>query len=145
MEPKAPAQVCWIYASEDEPIARELLRLASVLEGLGLIQSTSLVDIERNKLRGSRLEALSRADVAMFLCSPSLFEGPEAGGWHHAIKMVGERTRVVPVVLSSTKLPPRLASFQMLPHDGNPILARRNRDEALLEVIQGLQEIIKFR
>jgi 3',5'-cyclic AMP phosphodiesterase CpdA len=145
MEPKAPAQVCWIYASEDEPTARELLRFASVLEAQGLIQSTSLVDIERNKLRGSRLEALSRADVAMFLCSPSLFEGPEAGGWHHAIKMVGERTRVVPVVLSSTKLPPRLASFQVLPHDGNPILARRNRDDALLEVIQGLQEIIKFR
>jgi predicted MPP superfamily phosphohydrolase len=145
MEPKAPAQVCWIYASEDEPTARELLRFASVLEAQGQIQSTSLIDIERNQLRGARLEALSRADVAMFLCSPSLFEGPEAGGWHHAIKMVGERTRVVPVVLSSTKLPPRLASFQVLPHDGNPIMARRNRDEALLEVIQGLQEIINFR
>jgi len=116
-----PAQVCWIYASEDEPTARELLRFASVLEGQGLIENTSLVDIERNKLRGSRLDAVSRADVAMFLCSPSLFEGPEACGWHHAFKMVGERTRVVPVLLSSTKLPPRLASFQVLPHDGNPI------------------------
>lgn len=140
-----PAQVCWIYASEDEPTARELLRFASVLEGQGLIENTSLVDIERNKLRGSRLDALCRADVAMFLCSPSLFEGPEAVGWHHALKTVGERTRVVPVLLSSTKLPPWLASFQVLPHDGNSILARRNRDDALLEVIQGLQEIIKFR
>ena len=64
-----------------------------MLEGQGLIQSTSLVDVERNKLRVARLDALSRADVAMFLCSPSLFEGPEAGGWHRAIKMVGERTR----------------------------------------------------
>ena len=106
-----PAQVCWVYASEDEPTARELLRFASVLEGQGLIENTSLVDIERNQLRGSRLDALSRAEVAMFLCSPSLFEGPEALGWHHALEVAGERTRVVPVLLSSTRLPALLASF----------------------------------
>src|SRR4051812_23426365 len=127
---RAPAQVCWIYASEDESTARELLRFASVLEVQGAIQNASLIDIERNQLRGSRLEALSRADVAMFLCSQSLFEGPEASGWHHAFQAVGERTRVVPVMLSSAKLPPQLASFTMLPRGGNPIMARRNRDEA---------------
>jgi len=140
-----PAQVCWIYASEDEPTARELLRFASVLEGQGLIENTILVDIERNRLRGSRLDVLRRAEVAMFLCSPSLFEGPEAAGWSHALAMAGEQTRVLPVLLSSTKLPLRLAAIQGLPRDGNPILARRNRDAALLDVIQGLQEILKFR
>lgn len=145
MEPKAPAQVVWIYASEDEASARELLRLAAVLEGTGLIQSTSLVDIERNQLNESRLEAVRRADVAMFLCSQSLFEGPEATGWSRALALTGERTRVVPVLVSSTKLPRRLISFQALPRDGNPLMARRDRNEALLEVIQGLTDIIKFR
>jgi predicted MPP superfamily phosphohydrolase len=49
------------------------------------------------------------------------------------------------VVASSTTLPPELAAFQMLPRDGKPLMARLNRDEALLEVIQGLQETIAFR
>jgi predicted MPP superfamily phosphohydrolase len=147
MEPKAPAHVVWIYASEDESIARELLRLAAVLEATGLIQNRPVVDIERNQLLASShlVRILDSADVAMFLCSQSLLEGPEAGGWSRALALAGERTRVVPVLLSSAKLPQKLASFQVLPGDGNPILARRDRDEALLEVIHGLQEIIKFR
>jgi 3',5'-cyclic AMP phosphodiesterase CpdA len=140
MEPKAPAQVVWIYASEDEPLARELLKLARVLEAQGLIQNTSLADIE---IGGGHRESIRRADVAMVLCSQSLLVSEE---WRYALKVAQEqRTRVVPVLLASTKLPPELASFQALPRDGNPIMARPNRDDALLEVIQGLQEIIKFR
>ena len=145
MAAKTPAQVVWIYASEDESVARELLRYAALLEGQGLIQNTSLVDIERSKLGEPRLEAIRRADVAMFLCSNSLIEGPEAAGWSRALALAGEHTRVVPVLLSSTKLPRRLRASQVLPRDGNPIMARRDRDEALLGVIQGLQETIRFR
>jgi 3',5'-cyclic AMP phosphodiesterase CpdA len=146
MELKAPAQVVWIYASEDKPIAHELLRLAAVLEGTGLIQNTS-VEIERNQSGEPRLEPIPRADVAMILCSQSIFEDPEAPGWRLAAELAlgGEHTRVVPVLLNSTRIPRRIRSFQVLPRDGNPILARRDRDEALLEVIRGLQEIINFR
>jgi hypothetical protein len=145
MEPKAPAQVVWIYASEDDAIARELLRLAAVLEGTGLIQNTSIVDIERNQLGEQRLEPIRRADVAMVLCSHSLLQDPEPAGWRRALAHADERTRVVPVLLTTTMLPLGLASFQALPRDGNPILARRDRDIALLEVIQGLQEIVNLR
>jgi len=138
-------QVVWIYASEDDALARQLLRLAAVLEQQGLIQNTSFVDLERGQLGGPRLDAVRRADVAMFLCSEALLEGPEAAGCHHALAIASKHTRVVPVLLSSTKLPPELAAFQVLPRDGNPIQARRDRDEALLEVIQVLQEIVNFR
>jgi len=141
MEPEAPAQVVWIYASEDEPIARELMKLARVLEKQGLIQNTNLGDLGSSKAQ----DAVLRADVAIFLCSPSLFDGPGITRWKRAFKLAGKHSRVVPVLLNSTKLPPDLASFQVLPRDGNPIMARRDRDDALLEVIQGLQEIIEFR
>jgi predicted MPP superfamily phosphohydrolase len=151
MEPRAPAQVVWIYASEDEAIARELLRLAAVLEKQGLIQNRSFVGLNSYRV-GSHLllppsvpDALRRAEVVMLLCSQSLLEAPLAAESMQAFERLRARARVVPVMLSSTKLPSELASFQVLPHDGNPLLARRDRDEALLEVIQGLQEIIEFR
>lgn len=144
METQAPARVVWIYASEDEASANELLRFAAVLELQGIVENTSLVDIERNQLGAARLDATRRADVAMFLCSLSLLEGPEESGWRRALASVGKHTRVVPVLLSSVKLPLELASFQALPSDGNPITARRDRD-GWLEVIRGLQEIISFR
>jgi hypothetical protein len=87
---------------------------------------------------------LRRADVAVFLCSHTLLDDPS---WTRAFSIITQNphTRVLPVILSATTLPPELAAFQMLPRDGKPLMARPNREEALLEVIQGLLATIKFR
>jgi len=160
MESKARAQVCWIFANEDAPVAEKLLLLASVLEAQGLIQSWTFASaaleiigkstdplLAQEQETNARIETLRRADVVMVLCSNALFHGPPEAGWKLALSIVaqGQRARVVPVILSPTILPPELATFQPLPRDGQPVIARRGRDEALLEVIQGLQETITFR
>jgi len=156
MESEERAQVSWIFASEDEPIARELLNRAGVLEAQGLLQNTELTGPALDLLwsafaattmsaeRDARIATLRRTDVAVFLCSHVLLDDPS---WTRAFSIVTQNphTRVIPVVLSAMTLPPELAAFQVLPRDGKPIMARPNREEALLEVIQGLLETIKFR
>ncbi|HET7505591.1 MAG TPA: CHAT domain-containing protein, partial [Kofleriaceae bacterium] len=143
---RAAAQVVWVFASDDESTARELLRFAAVLEGQGLIKNWSALDILPGQSSLLQLDERARgADVLMILVSPALLEGPDH--WRMALDAarLNQRTRVVPVLLRSTMLPPELVELQTLPPDGHPLLARRNRDDAFLEVIQRLQEIVMFR
>jgi 3',5'-cyclic AMP phosphodiesterase CpdA len=149
MEPDAGAQLCWIFASEDEPIARELLGRAAVLEAQGLVQNSevsgSLLGLAASHYEPSTsVPMLRRADIAVFLCSNALLDGP---AWRRVFSLVAQnpRTRVVPVIVSATTLPQEMARFQVLPRDGKPIMGRSDREEALLEVIQGLLDTIKYR
>jgi 3',5'-cyclic AMP phosphodiesterase CpdA len=147
-----PAQVCWIFAGEDESIARELLVRAEVLEALGLVRNLAVTEPDLDEwgaeaeqvLSITRLERLHRGDVLMVLCSRALLEG---SAWRNVLAIAAERphVRVIPVVVSATTLPPELAAMQVLPRDGKPIMARPNRSEALLEVIHGLFETVQFR
>src|SRR5262245_33080000 len=139
MAVRESARVCWIFASEDEPIARELLARAAVLEALGLVHNSVLIGAGL-----APLETLHGADVFMLLCSDALMEGP---AWRQVLAFAVQNpsSRMIPVVLSTTALPSELDAMQMLPRDGKPIKARRNREEALLEVIHGLFETVQFR
>lgn len=143
---RGTAQVVWVFASEDESVARELLRFAAVLEAQGLIENWSALDLLPGQSSLLQLDERARTtDVLMILVSPALLEGPDH--WRMALDAArpNQRTRVVPVLLRSTMLPPELVELQALPPDGPPILARLNRDDAFLEVIQRLQEIVTFR
>ncbi|HEX4419759.1 MAG TPA: metallophosphoesterase [Kofleriaceae bacterium] len=155
MESKDCAQLCWIFASEDEPLARELLARAAVLEAQGLIQSWTLSGTSLDLLRAmpeptmraevvARIDALRRADIVVFLCSQVLLDGP---AWKCAfdIAVQNPHTRVMPVIVNATTLPSELAAFQVVPRDGKPIMGSTDREKALLEVIQGLLETVKFR
>src|SRR4051794_8386395 len=42
---RSPVLVSWVYALEDEPIARELLRLARVLEKQGLVRNQMVAQV----------------------------------------------------------------------------------------------------
>jgi len=149
MVPKAPARVCWIFSEEDEPIARELMDLAAVLEGQGLIRSWSMPlpgaakakEDERTKrilLEKSLKDAL-RSDVVMLLVD----QGSSTRITKNHIDTLARRTRLVQVLVGSTDLYP--GATVQLPRDGEPLLARRNRREGLLDVIRGLQELVSFR
>lgn len=143
---RSTAQVVWVFASDDEATARELLRFAAVLETQGLIKNWSALDVLPGQSSLVQLDERARgADVLMILVSPALLEGPDH--WRMALDAarLNQRTRVVPVLLRSTTLPPELVPLQILPLDGDPILLRLNRDDAFLEVIQRLQEIVAFR
>jgi len=158
MDPQARAQVFWIFASEDSSIARELIGRAGVLEAQGLVQNWELTGGQnglslisgQNGLAGLTssgtvsLASLQKADVAVFLCSQALIDGPV---WRTVFALFAENpeTRVVPVVVNALTLPPELAAFQTLPRDGKPLMGRSDREDALLEVIQGLLATIRYR
>jgi hypothetical protein len=120
MESKGRAHVCWVYATDDAPIARELMGRAAVLETQGLVKNwmvtggtldllTSTQEATMRGMLDARLATL-RADIAVFLCSNALLESP---GTQRVLTLVAQdpATRVVPVLLGATVLPPDLAAY----------------------------------
>lgn len=153
MEPTGRAQVCWIFASEDAPLANELLNRARGFEALGLIQNWELSGTKLETMwsetgptmqseLAARNETLRRADVAVFLCSPTLLHDT---AWRRVFEVVSQKpnTRVIPVILSAVTLPRELAGRQVLPRDGEPILTRSDFKEALDEVFRGVFETFR--
>jgi Calcineurin-like phosphoesterase len=149
MEPRTRTRVFWIFARHDEPVARELERLAPVLsaiEGQIVTHSFELADGMFAGLGSGWMskQRLSGADIIVVLCSPALLHGSDGGG---VIRLASrhERARVVLVSVSPVALPPELAALPVLPRDGHPIMAHPERHEAMLEVLRGLQEVISLR
>lgn len=143
-----PAQVCWIFAKEDESVARELLDLAAVLELQGLVKNWSHLDVPAGHHLGHAIHAQARsADVLVVLLSsshnyplqtihiPPLLAAAHASG----------RPRVVAVAVRSSSRLFGVNPLSVLPRDGAPIQARANRREALLEVIGAVQRAAAFR
>ena len=105
MLPRVPAKVVWLFAREDESIARELLRMAAVLESQGLVKRRQRTVEEEAEVT----ERVGSTDVVMVLASNTMFDGglpamvSVAHALNHALMRGG--ARVVPVLLTS-KLPP---------------------------------------
>jgi 3',5'-cyclic AMP phosphodiesterase CpdA len=135
MDRKGPRQVCWIFSSEDEPIARDLLDLAAVLEMQGIVKNWSPLDLLPGQDRASEIDSrVRRADVVMILAGDGKFAPPPA----LALRAQSE-ARFVLVAVRPIRLPAE--SILVLPRDGEPLLARRDRRAGLLDVIKGLQEL----
>ncbi|HEX4423415.1 MAG TPA: metallophosphoesterase [Kofleriaceae bacterium] len=133
--------VSWIYADEDASIARELVRLASVLERQGLLGNHTMGS-ELVEPLFVRQHAIG-AGIAMFMVSPAALASPSwLSRLHQALDERGVRTVLVIIrPVDMMQLPERARSAIVLPKDGTPIATRRDRDDALLEVIQALQEL----
>lgn len=143
--PESAIQISWIYSAEDESIARDLMRLAGVLEGLGLV---------RNRAMGPGLteplfagQHMFGDGIAVFLVSPT---ARESGAWlsrlHQALAERSARTVLVLVrPIKMDELPEQARRAVILPKDETPIATRRDSDDALLAVIQALQEMAAAR
>lgn len=145
VRPTAPARVSWVFAREDESIARELLDLAAVLELQGLIKNWSPLDVPAGQdLTSAILSSVRSADIVMLLLStsPNYVVDPEQV---ISTAQTSGRTRLVPVAVRPLGSLFGLSPLAVLPSDGSPILGRPNRREALLEVIRAIQETIAFR
>ncbi len=142
-----PASVVWIYAKEDKNIATELMRFSGVLETQGIIRNWSMDHILPGQpWREVLTTYLNGADVIMLLASPVLF-ADDLELWRQAYKAArrNERIRLVPVYLRSAILPPELTGLQALPRGGKPLMAWKDRDAGILEIIKALQELVQFR
>ncbi len=132
---RGPAQVCWLFADADRSVARELLDLAAVLEFQGIIKNWTPDDIASGQpFLEVTTEKIESADIVMVLLP----------GFPLSLETARSATRLVPVLVRPTTLPPEWPSVQALPRDGQPLLGRRDRREGLLDVIQGLQEMVEF-
>lgn len=147
-QPFSPAQVVWIFAAEDESVARELLDLAAVLELQGLLKNWSRFDLHSGHAPVDALVARARsADVLVLLLSAAL---PSAVPPPQLEALVAEasashRTRVVAVAVRPGGELFGLSPRAVLPRDGAPLLGRPNRRDAMLEVIGALQSAATLR
>jgi 3',5'-cyclic AMP phosphodiesterase CpdA len=163
-----PVLVSWIYSPEDHSIARELSRLAGVLERQGLIRnwlphkratsgpwsyegqgrSERQSPAQNQALPGTptAMPHMDGGGIAVFLVSPAALEDKE---WQHAMAdaMRADGPRIVLVIVRAVPMVdlPDQARRMVLPKDGTAIATRRDRDEALLEIIQSVQEIATFK
>jgi 3',5'-cyclic AMP phosphodiesterase CpdA len=146
MVPKTPARVCWIFSEEDEPIARELLDLAAVLEIQGLVKNSSLrlppPGTPRSMAVEVDLSVPQNADVVMMLATGSSL----SDFTRRSIEDAARRTRLIQVLVRPARWSRLWGDAKVqLPRDGEPLLARRDRREGLLDVIRGLQELVSLR
>jgi 3',5'-cyclic AMP phosphodiesterase CpdA len=143
VQPAPPAQVAWVFARDDESIARELLGLASVLELQGLIKNWSSLDVPAGQEPATAvLAAVRSADIVMLLLSSSTNYLVDPA---QVIAQAKGRARVVPVAVRPISNLFGLSPLAVSPRDGSPILGRTHRKEALLEVIRALQDTATFR
>ncbi len=142
-----PATVAWIFANQDEKLAKELIRFTSSLEAMNLIKNWWPDKILPGMPWRQEIEKnLRAAQMIVLLASPDLFsDDRETWRLAYTLAKENERIRLVPIHLRYAILPFELTPFQALPRTGTPISTRKNRDECLLEVVQGLRELIQFQ
>lgn len=117
--------------------------LARVLELQGLIENWSALDVPAGQdVHGALLARAARADVNV------VFDGFSVLEWmSFPHDPAYERPAWLGVLVSSRAEAAWFKGLgvQVLPADGEPLLGRRDRERGLLDVIRGLQEIIKLR
>lgn len=139
MRTDAPLRVVWLFAEEDAPTARELLRLAMVLERQRLIDNWSVLDLQPGQAWASEIEARTKsADVVIVLSSPSLTNDQIEPLLR---RQSDSAATIVPVVLRAGGPGALDKAYFALPRDGTPLIARSDRDDAMLEVVQALEEM----
>ena len=151
-------QVSWVYTLEDEPFARDLVRLARVLEKQGLVRNRMFMPTSGTLsppfpvALGTPAESAptGRHDfsdgIAVFLVSPAALEDSH---WNHLLQsaLPNRRTRTILVLVrpvSSMDFANQVRQLVVLPTSA-PLATRRDREDALLEVIQAVQEMAEFR
>ena len=116
-----------------------------------LIRSSGLVFWSVRSIRpgDSRKEQihhqLETADVLLFLVSANLFADSDAEYWMECalLRQRNQGVPVIPILLRPTLLSGSpLGALMPLPADGRAINQWRSRDQAWVEVVQGLERLI---
>jgi hypothetical protein len=135
------------YAHEDEDLCDELRKHLTILEREGEIRSWHDRAILPGEAWGSAIDhRLNAADVILLLVSPDFMaskycfdvELPRA-----LERQKAGSARVVPIILRPadwSRAP--FSELQLLPKDGRPVTSWSDRDEAFLNVQQGLRAVI---
>lgn len=143
-----PARLVALYASRDETLAQDIERLFAVLERQGLVEVWSPRRIPAGQEVASAVKQhIARADIILLLVSSDFLASDDATTWIDLTlqRRVLEGTRVIPVLLRPAVLPPALDALAPLPQNRRPITTWADRDEALLDVVEGVRTALAYR
>jgi len=139
-----PVEVFFSYAHEDEGLRDRLATQLKALEGEGVIRAWHDRRIVAGQKWGDEIDArLNSADIILLLVSPDFL----ASDYCRTVEVkralerdAAGKARVIPVILRPcqwTRTP--IGQLQALPKDGKPVTRWDDRDEAFLDVAEGIR------
>jgi O-acetyl-ADP-ribose deacetylase (regulator of RNase III) len=145
---RSPVTVFVSYAHEDEKYAQLLLEAMSGLRLEGLVRAWH----DRRIMPGSDWQvdietAIEETDMMLLIVSSSFLNSPYCTGVElgRALQLHDDRKLiVVPIIARPSDWRPLLGRFQALPKDGKPISSYSDLDEANLNVVLGLRQLIEM-
>lgn len=142
-----PVELFYSYAHEDEALRDELEKHLSLLKRSGLIVAWHDRRIGAGEEWRDQIDAHARsADIILLLVSPDFL----ASDYCYNIEMelaLGRYGRheaiVIPIILRPVDWSGApFAHLQALPQDAKPVTLWANRDEAFLNIAQGIRELV---
>ncbi len=146
-EPTQPIELFYSYAHEDERLRNELEKHLSLMKRQRLISQWHDRNIGAGTEWANEINTrLNTARIILLLISPDFI----ASDYCYSIEMTralerhqaGE-ARVIPIILRPTDLKNSpFSKLQALPKDAKPITRWKDRDEAFLNVAEGIRKAI---
>jgi hypothetical protein len=146
-ERKAPLILFYSYAHTDELLRNELEKHLSSLQRQGIITGWHDRKISAGSYWAKDIDDnLNSASIILLLISPDFL----ASDYCYSIEMQQALRRhergeahVIPVILRPVYWQEEpLRNLQALPRDGKPITTWSNQDEAFLDVVRGIREVV---
>lgn len=140
-------QIFLAYAAEDESYAQELTKYLSELQRRGVIASWAKWNIQAGQEREKNiLKHLEQADILLLLISAYFLSGSEVPLFEKqlAFRERSNQASIIPVLLrSSDWIHSPLGHLSPLPEGGKPIMRWKYRDEAFLNVVNGIRAVVE--
>ena len=146
-EPTQPIELFYSYAHEDERLCKELEKHLALMKRQGLITEWHDRNIGAGTEWTNEIDThLNTARIILLLISPDFI----ASNYCYSIEMTRALERhedgeacVIPIILRSTDLKNSpFSKLQALPKDAKPITRWKDRDEAFLDVAEGIRKAI---
>jgi hypothetical protein len=143
-------EIFFSYAHRDEELLEDLITHLTILRRTGLAMLWYDQDISKGtEWKPTIFEHLDVADIILLLVSPSFI----ASDFSYSVELERAMERhgrneacVIPVILRPVSWHDTpFGILQALPKNAKPIVSWGNRDEALLNVTQGIQSVLKER
>lgn len=143
-----PIEIFFSYAHEDEALMNDVRRQLVIFDRQGLIRKwhDRLIPAGAD-WRGIIDQRLAHSDVILLFVSPNFFDSDycyEAEMTEAMRRHQADSARVVPIILRPCAWQSApFATLQVLPTDGRPVTTWSNRDEACLNVADGVMRAVR--
>lgn len=143
-----PAQLFYSYSHRDEKLRDRLEVFLSALKDQRLISEWHDRKITAgNEWNHEIDDRLKSARIILLLISADFIASPYCRDFELAVAMERHDTgeaRVIPVILRPCDwMTSRFARLQVLPRDGKPVTLWKNRDQAFLDIVEGIRKALQ--